>query len=96
MALTSTSRVGKCFSWMVTLTIQELAGSQGFKSWQVKECKWLIFGFENDGLQKKVKPSIWTDNALIQTKNGIAALSMMASIIFSSQHGKCGQPFCIK
>ena len=33
---------------------------------------------------KRLSPSIWTENASIQTKNCVAALSIMASIVFGS------------
>ena len=33
---------------------------------------------------KRSSPTIWTENASIQTKNGVEALSMMASIVFDS------------
>ena len=42
------------------------------------------FKFENDSLQKKSSPFIWTKNASIQTKNCVAAVLMMVSIVFVS------------
>ena len=40
--------------------------------------------FENDGLRKKVITLYLDENAIIQTKNYVAALSMMASFVFVS------------
>ena len=43
------------------------------------------FCFLNDDLQeKRSPPSMWTKNVSIQIKNCVAALSMMASIVFGS------------
>ena len=47
-------------------------------------CKGLSSDFENNGLQKKVIASTWTENVSIQTKNCVAALSIMASIVLGS------------
>ena len=44
-----------------------------------------ITGLDNDGVQKQRSPLfIWTENASVQTKNCVAALSMMASIVLGS------------
>ena len=50
----------------------------------VEGWKCLTSDFENDVFRKKSSPSICTENASIQTKNYVAALSMMASIVFGS------------
>ena len=52
-------------------------------------CNDVLQGFDNDGVQKKEikkrsSPSIWMENASIQTKNRVAALQMMTSIVFGS------------
>ena len=45
----------------------------------------MLQGFDNDGVQKqRLSLFIWTENASVQTKNCVAALSMMASIVFGS------------
>ena len=50
-------------------------------------------GFENHGLRKKRSlTSIWTENASIQTKNGVEALSMMAFIVFGTLVRKVWPP----
>ena len=57
----------------------------------IASCKDVLLRFENDDVQKtKLKKkkrsssSIWTENSSIQTKNCVAALSMMASIVLGS------------
>ena len=45
----------------------------------------LLHGFENYSVQvKRSSPFIWRENASIQTKNCVAALSMMAFIVIGS------------
>ena len=47
-------------------------------------CKRLILSFENNGPPKKIITFYLDENASIQTKNCIVALSTIASIIFGS------------
>ena len=42
--------------------------------------------------KKKPLFFIWAENASIQTKNCVAALSMTASVDLALQYGKCGHP----
>ena len=55
----------------------------------------IVTGFENDGLQKNVIILYLDGNTSIHTKNGVAALSMMASIVLALLY-KCGCPCHIK
>ena len=74
--------------------MQELAIAQNLA---ITSCKDVLQGFDNDGVQKQRSSLfIWTENASVQTKNCVAALSMMALTFLALQYGKCGQPFLIE
>ena len=47
-------------------------------------------------MKKRLSISIWTENALFQTKNCVAALLMMTSIVFGSLLKKVWPPLSIK
>ena len=80
--------MGKLFSRRAALTIQELAEGQCLKF-----CNDVLQGFGNNGIKKKnSSPFLWTENALIQTKNCVAALVMMASIVFGSSSASATNP----
>ena len=52
---------------------------------EITSCKDVLQGFDNDGVQKQRSSLfIWMENASVQTKKCVAALSMMASIVFGS------------
>ena len=62
--------------------MQELAIASNLA---ITSCKDVLQGFDNDGVQKQRSSLfIWTEDASVQTKNCVAALSMMASIVFGS------------
>ena len=46
--------------------------------------------------EKRSSPSTWTDNTSIQTKNCVAAFSVMAAIVFSFLVRKYGHPCRLK
>ena len=57
------------------------------KNLAMTSCNVVFHGFENDGVQKEKRrssPFIWTENASVQTKNCVSALSMMASKVSGS------------
>ena len=62
--------------------MQELAIASNLA---ITSCKDVLQGLDNDGVQKQRSSLfIWTKNASVQNKNGVAALSMIASIVFGS------------
>ena len=57
---------------------------QQLKIIAITSCNDVLQGFDNNGVKKRSLPSISTENDSIQTKNCVAALSMMVSIVFGS------------
>ena len=64
----------------------------------ITSCNVVLHGFENDGWrpkkykEKRVITLCWDENESIHTKNRVAALSGMASIVFGSLVGQVWSP----